>query len=107
MPTYRSPVRRSYTDLSPLREAIDRLTIPVLWQRLGLPGHVKDFCCVRSPLRDDDRTASFSIYARGTRWKDHGTGEGGDSYDLFQKVMGMDRKQAFLPFLDLAGIRRR
>jgi hypothetical protein len=44
-----------------LKEAIRRLPIPVLWQRLGLPGRVTERCCVRSPLRDDDRSPSFSI----------------------------------------------
>lgn len=71
---------------SPLKEAIRRLPIPVLWQRLGLPGRVTDHCCVRSPLRDDDRSPSFSIYAEGTRWKDHGTGQGGDGFDLYQAI---------------------
>jgi hypothetical protein len=91
---------------SPLKEAIRRLPIPVLWQRLGLPGTVKDNCCVRSPLRDDDRSPSFSIFARGTRWRDHGTGEHGDSFDLFQAVKKMDGKLAYRPFLELAGVSR-
>jgi len=46
---------------SPLKRAIESLPIPVLWQRLGLPGHVTANCCVRSPLRDD-RSPSFSIF---------------------------------------------
>jgi hypothetical protein len=88
--------------MSELKEAIQRLPIPVLWSLLGLPGTVRSNCCVRSPLRDDDRRPSFSIYATGTRWKDFGTGAGGDSFDFYQAVKGMDAKQAWRPFIDLS-----
>jgi len=86
----------------PLKSAINRLPVPLLWRLLGLPGQVNDHCCVRSPLRDDDRSPSFSIYAGGTRWKDHGTGVGGDSFDLYQAVKKMDAKNAWRPFLELS-----
>ena len=87
---------------SPLKRAIESLPIPVLWQRLGLPGHVTANCCVRSPLRDD-RSPSFSIYAGGTRWKDHGTGQGGDSFDLYQAVKKLSSaKAAWRSFVDLS-----
>jgi hypothetical protein len=89
---------------SPLRQAIEALPIPVLWVKLGLPGTVRDQCCRRSPFRDDDRHASFSIYATGTRWKDHGTGQGGDSFDFYQAFKKMDAKSAWRPFLELAGV---
>jgi hypothetical protein len=92
---------------SDLHEAIQHLPIPVLWQRLGLPGNVRNHCTVRSPLRDDDRNGSFSIFANGTRWKDHGTGEKGDSFSLYQAVKKMDGKQAYRPFLELAGVHQR
>jgi hypothetical protein len=92
---------------SPLREAVQRLPIPILWKHLGLPGRVRDHCTIRSPLRDDDRTGSFSIFANGTKWKDHGTGQGGDSFDLFQAIKKMDAKRAWRPFLELAGVHRR
>jgi hypothetical protein len=92
---------------SPLKEAIYRLPIPVIWSRLGLPGNVRDHCTIRSPLRDDDRTGSFSIYAKGTRWKDHGTGEKGDSFDLYQAVKKIDARQAYRAFLELAGVHTR
>ena len=85
-----------------LKEAIRRLPIPLLWHLLGLPGRVKDNCCVKSPLRNDDRSPSFSIYAGGCPWKDHATGEGGDSFDLFQAVKKMDAKQAWRPFFELS-----
>jgi hypothetical protein len=85
-----------------LKEAIRRLPVPVLWQRLGLPGHVTGNCCVRSPLRDDDRRPSFSIYAGGTRWKDFGTGQGGDSFDFYQAIKGTDAKGAWRAFVQLS-----
>ena len=87
---------------SPLKRAIAILTIPILWQRLGLPGRVSGDCCVRSPLRDDDRSPSFSIYAGGTRWKDHATGEGGDSFNLYQAVKKLSAKAAWRSFIDLS-----
>jgi hypothetical protein len=87
---------------SPLKRAIAALTIPVLWERLGLPGHVTVNCCVRSPLREGDRSPSFSIYANGTRWKDHATGQGGDSFDLYQAVKQLSAKAAFHSFVDLS-----
>ena len=87
---------------SPLKDAIRRLPIPVLWQRLKLPGRVTEKCCVRSPLRDDDRSPSFSIFANGSRWHDFGTGQKGDSFDLFQAIKKMDAKSAWRPFLELS-----
>ena len=87
---------------SELKDAIQRLPIPVLWGLLGLPGTVKSHCCVRSPLRDDDRRPSFSVYANGTRWKDFGTRAGGDSFDFFKAVKGISAKEAWRPFIDLS-----
>jgi hypothetical protein len=87
---------------SALREAIEKLPIPVLWQKLGLPGRVSGNCTVRSPLRDDDRTPSFSIYANGTRFKDHGAGQAGDSFDLYQAIVKMNARQAWRPFINLS-----
>ena len=92
---------------SPLKEAVRRLPIPILWERLGLPGRVRDHCTVRSPLRDNDRTASFSIFAKGARWRDHATGETGDSFDLFMALKQMNAKQAWRPFTELAGVHQR
>jgi hypothetical protein len=87
---------------SPLKRAIEILTIPILWERLGLPGHVSEKCCVKSPLRDDDGRPSFSIYADGRRWKDHATGQGGDSFDLYQAVKETDARGAWRGFIDLS-----
>jgi hypothetical protein len=87
---------------SPLQRAIEALPIPRLWQLLGLPGHVTGNCCRKSPLREDDRSPSFSIYANGRRWKDHGTGEGGDSFDLYQAVTKTNARSAWRGFIDLS-----
>jgi len=90
--------------MSQLKEAIARLPIPVLWQKLGLGGTVKSKCLVRSPFREDDRHPSFSIYASGTRFKDHGTGEGGDSFDFYKAATRLNGKAAYARFLRLAGL---
>ena len=90
---------------SSLHQAIERLPIPVLWERLGLPGRVSSHCVVRSPLRDDDRHPSFSIFADGRRFKDHANGETGDSFDFYQRITKTDAKTAWRPFKSLAGIR--
>jgi hypothetical protein len=39
-----------------------------------------------SPLRQGDDKPSFSVYADGTKWKDHGTGDYGDVIDLAVKL---------------------
>jgi len=62
-------------------EAKSRYTILDLWPALNLPGEPKPSC--RSPFREE-RTASFSIYEGGRKWKDHGTGEGGDVIAFIQ-----------------------
>jgi hypothetical protein len=87
-----------------LRLALERLPIPVLWQALGLAGTVRPKCCVRSPLRDDDRNPSLSIYDNGRRFKDHGTGVRGDAFDFFKLITKLDSKTAFSRFLELASI---
>jgi hypothetical protein len=90
--------------MSKLKEAISQLPIPVLWHKLSFPGSVKNKCLVRSPLRNDDRTPSFSVYADGTRFKDHGTGVGGDSFDLFKAATKLNSKEAYAEFIRLAGL---
>ena len=46
-------------DYSPLKAALEKLTIFDVWQRLGLEGKPGKTC--RSPFRND-RNPSFSIY---------------------------------------------
>ncbi|MDB6138700.1 MAG: primase, partial [Verrucomicrobiaceae bacterium] len=78
-----------------------RLTIPELWLRLGLPG-TPGRCC-RSPFRAD-RTPSFSIHDQGRRWKDFGTGEGGDAIDFLATACAVDNAEATRRFLAMAGV---
>jgi P4 family phage/plasmid primase-like protien len=89
-----------------LKDAIAALSIPTLWARLGINGTPK-LGDNRSPLRDDDRTASFSIFDEGRRAKDHGTGWVGDSYDFYQEYTKKNSKDAFVPFVTLAGLSHR
>lgn len=85
-----------------ISEAKNRLPIPKLWTILNLNGDPPphDGVC-RSPFRDDS-TPSFSIYANGTRFKDHGTGEGGDAIAFYAIARGIDNREAFQEFLQLA-----
>lgn len=87
-----------------LAAAKDRLPVPVLWQRLGLPG--RPGACCRSPFRRE-RHPSFSIYDDGRRWKDHATGEGGDAIDFLTHACHVDRAEATRRFLVLAGVPQR
>lgn len=61
-------------------------------------------CC--SPLREED-DPSWSWW-RGNdgrdRWKDHGTGEGGDCVDFLAKSRGITNKEAVVLFLEMAGL---
>ena len=82
-----------------LAEAKTRLSILQLWARLGLPGKPSKSC--RCPWRRD-RHPSFSVFANGTRWKDHGTAEGGDVVDFFQRATGLSQGEACRHFIQLA-----
>lgn len=73
------------------KEAKQRLLIPELWEKLGLPGEPKKKC--RSPFRDEAK-ASFSITKGGAYWKDHGTGQGGDIFDFYRVATECDKAEA-------------
>ena len=83
-----------------LKEAKDRLTIPSLWARLGLPGKPAKSC--RSPFRED-RKPSFSIFDNGRKWKDHATGEGGDAADFVAHALGVSPKEGCRKLIEFAG----
>ena len=87
---------------SSLKTALRKLTVPDVWEMLGLPGIPKTSC--RSPLRDNDRNASFSIYDGGRRWKDHGTGEAGDAVVFLAKHLGLSNGEACKRLIKMAGI---
>ena len=77
--------------MSALEHAKAAFTIDDAWSRLGLSGHPAKSC--RSPFRDD-RSPSFSVFDNGTRWRDHGTGEGGDVCDFLAAALNVDPSDA-------------
>jgi hypothetical protein len=88
---------------SPLELALKAFTIAELWQRLGLSGTPRASC--RSPFRED-RTASFSIYAGGYRWRDHGTGDGGNGVDFVAHALDLSNSEASRKLIEFAGTGR-
>jgi hypothetical protein len=106
MPIYTSSSGRKrshYSSPDLLKRAIERVSIPRLWLHFSLPGRIAGLCNVRCPWREE-RRPSFSVFARGTRWKDHATGEGGDSYAFYRRITGLSRRGAFRSFVTLAGL---
>ena len=85
-------------------EAKERLTIHILWT-LTFPGEppAKDGV-YRSPFREDGNP-SFSIFANGTRFKDHATGESGDAITFYAMARGIENREAVREFLNLAAQR--
>ncbi len=85
-----------------ITEAKDRLTIPTLWRIMSLPSDppARDgvYC---SPFREE-RNPSFSIFANGTRFKDHATGESGDAITFYAMARGIENREAVKQFLTLA-----
>ena len=86
---------------SPLQRAKARLSIPALWQLLGLPGTPAKSC--KSPFRED-HSASFSIYAGGSRWRDFGNSDGGDAVDFVARALDISLEDAARKLIELAGI---
>ena len=76
---------------SPLNQAIAAVTIDEVWRELKLPGQPAGNC--HSPLRHDQKP-SFSIFANGRRWYDHGTGQAGDIIDFIVEALGIQRPSA-------------
>lgn len=83
-----------------IAEAKRRLTIPRLWEMLGLPGEPSKLC--RSPFRED-RSPSFSVYADGRRFKDFSTGLEGDAVDFLAEALELSAGDACRKFIELAG----
>jgi DNA primase len=73
------------TDL--FKQARESITIGQAWEMLGLQGEPKATC--KSPFRDE-RTASFTIYENGTKWKDHGEQIGGDVVEFIKHAIDGD-----------------
>lgn len=82
-----------------------RLPLPTLAQSLGLVVSERPGAC-RSPFREE-RRPSFSWRVAGdgrARWKDFGTGEGGDSPGFLAKATGLSNREAVVRYLELAGV---
>ena len=75
-----------------IAELKSRMPIPDAWRLLGLPGEPGTSCI--SPFRPEERRASFSVYADGTRAKDFTTGETFDVVDFIQRALECDTKGA-------------
>lgn len=88
------------TDNGLLKRAVAALPIPVLWNHFGYGERTSN--PTNSPFWVDVHP-SFSIFNDDEKWKDHGTGDGGDSYDFFQRATDRDSREAFAPFVELAG----
>ena len=86
---------------SPLQRAKARLSIPALWLLLGLPGTPAESC--KSAFRED-HSASFSIYAGGSRWRDFGNSDGGDAVDFVARALDISLEDAARKLIELAGI---
>lgn len=84
-----------YEDNRDLERALEHLTIQDVWRAAGLPNPPRDGnVVVSSPFRDDGRNASFSIFARGAAWKDHGgDGAGGRAWQFALKARGGSPKE--------------
>ena len=78
----------------------DRIKISQLAASL-FPGWKAAKSCL-SPFRDE-RTASFSVYADGKRWKDFATGEGGDVIDFLCRARGYATKDAIRELREMLG----
>ena len=90
-------------DYSPLKAALEKLTIYDVWQMLGVEG--KNGTACRSPFRQD-KHPSFAIYADGRRWHDHTTGEDGDAADFCAKARDLSKEDGARLLIDLAGTRK-
>lgn len=86
-----------------IEEARQRLPLPELMVKLGLGDYAKSKS--KSPFRDE-KTPSFGIYNLDGRWrwKDHGTGEGGDEIDFLAKLENKSNHDAMLAYSELAGM---
>jgi DNA primase len=83
------------------------LDLHAVANRLGIPEWPNRTGSFSSPLRPD-RSESFSVFEREGElfWKDHATGDGGDSISLIQHVKQCDPKSAIEWLAAEAGVKR-
>ena len=92
-------------DYSPLKAALERLSICDVWQSPRRGRQARRGKRV-APLFRQDKHPSFVIYADGRRWHDHATGEGGDAADFCAKARGLSREDGARLLIELAGTRK-
>lgn len=88
-----------------LHLAESRLSLPDLAEIIGRPISQRPGTC-RSPFRDERRPSfSWRIAHDGrARWKDFGTGEGGDVPSFLSKALGLSNADACMRYLEMAGV---
>jgi len=84
-----------------IQELKGRLRINEAWRLLRLPGEATTSC--KSPFRPDEKHASFSVYAEGTRAKDHATGETYDVVDFVKRTLDCDTAGAVRWMREIVG----
>lgn len=82
-------------------EIKSRLTIPQVWTALNLSGQPSKSCC--SPFRQE-KNPSFSVYDNGRKWKDFGSGDGGDVIAFVQHARNCSFKEALSYCAQLIGM---
>jgi hypothetical protein len=92
---------QSSSDTELLQRAKERLSIDFLWKYFGFPEHRGN--PTNSPFREDN-DPSFSVYDDGQHFKDHGIDDQGDSFDFYQRATCQNASQAFVGFIELAGL---
>ena len=85
----------------PLEDICNAYPIPSAWTDEGFTPS-RNWNITSSPFRKDENP-SFSIYADGRKWKDHGTGEGGNVFDFICRSRGCEFKDALSIILNRLG----
>lgn len=73
------------------------------WQLLQLDGVANERKVQKSPFRAE-RNPSFSIFDGGRKWKDHGSGEGGDVINFWMKATGKSKGDSIEELAGLCGL---
>jgi hypothetical protein len=88
-------------DYSPLKLALDKLTISDVWKNVRRPGIPKPSC--RPPRGDDDRNLSLSISSDNHRWKDHDPDQDGEAADFCAAALGLSKEDVARKLIEMAG----
>lgn len=95
--------------MEPIEVIKTRYRIEDAWKDEGFEGLPSR--CGKSPFRDDHKP-SFSVFADGTAWKDHATGESGDVFTFlqlahkcsFEEALALVRSRVVRPTTDRSRI---